>query len=413
MLARLHRGRCGTNSKAMTLVFPDAMVEAFRERVAALIGMRLGGGRTSDLLRALKAVAASQGDVPPQAALARWLAMPAGPRHAELLARSLCVGETYFFRDPAAFRFIEEEALPALIEQRCHDSRRIRLWSAGCSTGEECYSLAIALHRALPDIARWDVSVLGTDIHPDFIERAREGVYGEWSFRGVPPSIRELYFEPIDGQLQRVRPFVRELVRFEPLNIAQDFPARADVDIITCRYVLMYFGQAEAARTVARLRDSLSEGGWLVVSVPEAGADWYEGFEPRRGEARVALRKAAAPPVVPRLRLPPSAPRHRVPEAQAAPQHPDRMADALVACELALLHNRCDPALHCLHALLLEEEGVLDKAREALRRALFLDPDFALAHAALGRLNQRLGRRDLAARHFDQLLRACARGDAA
>ena len=154
MLARSHRGRCGTNSKAMTLVFPDAMVEAFRERVAALIGMRLGGERTGDLLRALKAVAATQGAATPEAALARWLAMPSRHEHAELLARSLCVGETYFFRDPATFRFIEEDVLPALAEQRRRGSRRIRIWSAGCSTGEECYSLAIALHRALPDIAR-------------------------------------------------------------------------------------------------------------------------------------------------------------------------------------------------------------------------------------------------------------------
>ena len=89
------------------------------------------------------------------------------------------------------------------------------------------------------------------------------------------------------------------------------------------------------------------------------------------------------------------------------------MSDALLACELALVHNRCDPALHCLHALLLEEHGAFDKAREALRRALFLDPAFALAHAALGRLSQREGRADLAAKHFDQMLRACAAEDLA
>ena len=377
-------------------MLPDTLMQLFSDCVAARTGMHFGRSRWSDLQRAIDALTAESSDEP-QAALLAWLADTPAAAQAEALARQLAVGETYFFREAAAFDALEHELLPAIAAARRREGRRrLRLWSAGCCTGEEAYSLAIVLARVIPDLAEWDVSILATDLHPGFIERAQEGIYGEWSFRGVPDRQRVGHFDALDdGQRHAVRPGLKRLVRCRPGNLL-DEPTEGPFDLVLCRHVLMYFEREHARQTVQRLRGALVDGGWLLVGPVEAAGRLFADFEPKRFGDAVFHRKSA-----PQLR--PAMPAV-LPAAAPVPSRRESSVDALAACEAAIAADKCNVTLHYLHALLLERADDVAGARRALRCSLFLDNRFVLAHMTLARLCEREGQHEHAQRHVDHAL---------
>ncbi len=191
---------------------------------------------------------------------ARYLdRLDADPAVLEALLAELLTGETYFFREPGQFEQIRTRVLPSVLAP----DRPLRIWSAGCSTGEEAYSLAIlAEQEAMP------ARICGTDLSPDFVARARDGVYGDWSFRGVPAAVRDRYFRPSGTQF-RIAPRLRGQVRFETLNLAHDIPGfvaeNGPFDLILCRNVLIYLDPAAARQVMADLAAGLGERGWLVL----------------------------------------------------------------------------------------------------------------------------------------------------
>lgn len=198
----------------------------------------------------------------------------------EVLASHVTVGETYFFRDPSLFEALEKKILPALIEQRRGRERRLRIWSAGCATGEEPYSLAIVLRRLIRGLDRWNITVLATDINHHFLARAEKGIYTNWSFRSMPAAVRETYFQAAGDKRWTVPPEVRSMVNFAFLNLAEDnYPSLINgtnaMDIILCRNVLMYFTETAARRVVDKLYRSLVEGGCLIVSPVETSTVLY------------------------------------------------------------------------------------------------------------------------------------------
>lgn len=373
----------------MTHRVGNALIEAFGDRIASDIGMCFEQDRRHDLLRAIDALAL------PAADLHALVSRPWTQADIEFIAPHLCVGETYFFRDRAAFDLLEFELLPPLIAERRATTRQLRLWSAGCSTGEEAYSLAITVSRLVPDHADWDIEIVGTDIHPGFLERAESGVYGDWSFRGVPDSVRENCFDALADGRVAVKPAQKGLTRFCYGNLTQPVSHGAQIDLILCRNVLMYFGREQAIETVRHMHASLSAGGLLLVAPTEAGSTHeglYEGFGELRFEQGLIYRKQS---VVERgvAQAAGSASRasHRplavAPARDPGPAMDDRrLARALADCEAALLRDKCEPQLHLRHAQLLEAAMRPDEARDALRRALFLDPALASARAALERL---------------------------
>lgn len=191
------------------------------------------------------------------------------------LVAELTVGETYFLRDPQQFQVIREEILPRLARERPPD-HVLRLWSAGCASGEEAHSLAIVLEQA-GLAARADI--LATDICRPALARAAEGSYGAWSLRGVDPSVIQRYFRA-DGQRTRVDDRLRPLVRFAYLNLARDdYPSFANgtwrMDLILCRNVLIYLHPTIARSVATRLAACLAPGGWLVTAPadPEVNED--------------------------------------------------------------------------------------------------------------------------------------------
>src|SRR3990170_1598225 len=194
------------------------------------------------------------------------------------LASHLTVGETYFFRDHALFEALEKQILPSLIAaRRAQGLLQLRLWSAGCATGEEPYSLAILLDRLLPDRSRWALTILATDINLEALHVAQRGVYRQWSFRNTPEWVRTRYFHHRDGETFEAAPDIRQTVVFAPLNLNDgSYPSvvtnTVAMDLIFCRNVLMYFTPQAQRASVARLQGALVTGGWLVVSPAEASA---------------------------------------------------------------------------------------------------------------------------------------------
>src|SRR2546428_1703787 len=153
------------------------------EKLAAQMGLHFPKERWSDLARGIGA-AAEQFDFQNVESFVRWLVVSALTRaQLETLASHLTVGETYFFRERKSLEILEENILPELIRTRRGTDQRIRIWSAGCCTGEEPYTIAILLDRLLPDIRDWQITITATDINPCFLKKASDGLYSEWSFR--------------------------------------------------------------------------------------------------------------------------------------------------------------------------------------------------------------------------------------
>ena len=162
--------------------------------VAEKMGLHFPPERWPDLQRGLAGAATEFGFENISACADGLLSAPLTTAQLQTLASHLTIGETYFFREKPTFELLAQRVLPALIRSRRGREQRLRLWSAGCCSGEEAYSLAILLRQLLPDLADWQVTILATDINPHCLRKAVDGTYGEWSFRDAPADFKERYF---------------------------------------------------------------------------------------------------------------------------------------------------------------------------------------------------------------------------
>ena len=205
-----------------------------------------------------------------------------GGRELRGLVSRLTVGETYFFRNQGQFSALRDRILPDIIKRRRGKNQCLRIWSAGCSTGEEPYSLAILLRELLADIGDWKIHILATDINEEALAAAREGVYRNWSFREVEEHYRHQFFTP-EGDVSRIRPEVQSMVSFHYLNLADDtFPNTATgtdgLDLILCRNVMIYFPPGLCLEITRRFFACLEEQGSLLVGHSEHSNLVYPGF---------------------------------------------------------------------------------------------------------------------------------------
>ncbi len=214
-----------------------------------------------------------------------------------LIAR-LTVGETYFFRNRAQFDLIRYNILPHLVHRRARTTRSLRLWSAGCSTGEEAYSLAILLHEAIPQPEKWNVFLLATDISEDAIRQAEKGEFREWSFRDVDPQVKERYFAKT-GDVYKIHPDIRRMVTFRCLNLVEDtYPLVTTgtnfMDIILCRNVMIYFKGSLNTSITRRFYLSLNNDGCLIIGHAEHTEHIFRGFHKEFAPGAVVYRKKEA-----------------------------------------------------------------------------------------------------------------------
>jgi chemotaxis protein methyltransferase CheR len=199
------------------------------------------------------------------------------------LASHLTIGETYFFREKKALEFLERKYLPDLISKRRAKSKTLKIWSAGCSSGEEPYTIAIMLTRIIPNIQNWDITILGTDINYKFLQKAKSGIYSKWSFRGIPESYKSDYFEEIDNSKYRIKSSIRDMVNFSYLNLANPpyYPSKSNsnfFDIIFCRNVLIYFSHEGIQMVTENFYNNLRKGGVLLLSPVETSNLIHQSF---------------------------------------------------------------------------------------------------------------------------------------
>jgi chemotaxis protein methyltransferase CheR len=193
------------------------------------------------------------------------------------VADSVLNHETFFFRHPRQLRDLAEDILPALVQRRLRDgSCRLRVWSVGCSTGEEVHTIALLLREAVeaaggPPLARWDVEIVGSDVSAPVLESARAAVYratpGLNSFRDIPANARPWFDAVLSGRDSHWRPApdLASRVRFVEHNLVSDPALLRDADLVLCRNLLIYFTEAQARVGVATLTQALAPGGALLL----------------------------------------------------------------------------------------------------------------------------------------------------
>jgi chemotaxis protein methyltransferase CheR len=257
------------------------LLAALSHKVHQHLGMDFSGTRAADLLRRLQLLALELQvtELEPwlqQLAFADWDA-----DLVQTLIPAFSVGETYFRRDAEALDWLAINHLgPLLARRRQAGQRSLRLWSAGCCTGEEAYSLLFLLDRLLgAERDSWTLELLASDINVAFLARAEQSLYGANAFRRNEAAFRSQHFQA-EGRLWRVRPAWRGRIRFIQYNLADGLLAcpMQGADLILCRNVLMYFSATRAASVLRRLLGCLDRDGLLLLSAVEAGIATQAGF---------------------------------------------------------------------------------------------------------------------------------------
>jgi chemotaxis protein methyltransferase CheR len=192
------------------------------------------------------------------------------PAELEELTNAITTNLTSFFREAYHFEQLAAEALPQ-IESKRAAARRLRLWSAGCSTGEEPYSLAVVLREAMGRLANWDVKLLATDIDSKVVATAAEGVYAAERFTGVPAERVKKWFPPAAGRpgFSAASAELKSLITFKQLNLLDHWHMKGPFDVIFCRNVVIYFDKATQRRLFDRMADLQEPGGWLFIGHSE------------------------------------------------------------------------------------------------------------------------------------------------
>lgn len=186
---------------------------------------------------------------------------------------AVTTNKTAFFREDHHFEFLASTMLPDLIRKRGAQQRKLRFWSAGCSSGEEPYSIAMTLSEHVPDLANWNAKILGTDLDSSMIATARRGIYAEADINQVPPARLQRFFKRRRGAgeaLIKVDDSLKSLTTFNQLNLISDWPMKGPFDAIFCRNVFIYFDKATQQRLIERFADILADDGYLVLGHSES-----------------------------------------------------------------------------------------------------------------------------------------------
>ena len=222
-----------------------------------------------------------------------------GRAEMEVLISYLTIGETCFFRDQKQFDAIRDIILPDILARNQH-SRQLRIWSAGCATGAEPYSLAILLLDEFADrIWGWQVAIDGTDLNRDFLDQAVEGKFRAWALRSLTAEMTRKCFSQ-DGLVWTIHPRYQQWVSFRQRNLAgsefsMPLAGGANYDLILCRNVMIYFTSQARHRLVEQLYQSLGYGGWLVLGASEHSLQTYRGFRPVHADGAKLYQKNAPP----------------------------------------------------------------------------------------------------------------------
>lgn len=472
---------------------PQELLSKLAHFMAAHLGLYFSLDHSDNLERRVMALAKEAGESDVRGYLERLLAAPVTEELLSSLAIHFTIGETYFFRDPKTWDFLQQRILPELIALREKTTRSLSIWSAGCATGEEAYTMAIIVSRLIPDLAKWEIKIVGSDINRAFLKRAKSAKYKKWSFRAMSKEMQQCYFNCDENEVWSLRQDIKKLVKFCYCNLADSSSERllGPFDLILCNNVLIYFTPAQIAKVIRRFSEELNSNGILCVTPIEAPYVQDQELSPydygvshifKKGAVQqepsllqvssmaaamelshgkgiempqaVSLHSSHSLPPLPihvssisdevqakvhvNSSLLMSRPKNEVRkdpdpmtlledhyrrgnyrhvvsqlENELSPlvSRPIKLAQrqkqmqlltkayanmgehdcALIWCLRMLQSNPLDAIGHYLHATILQEKQLFSDAVQALKRALYLDPDLIIAHFLLGCLFSKLG----------------------
>jgi len=368
------------------------------------------------------------------------------PAERQRLVDEVTIQETHFFRNPPQVRALRQHVLPELLKHAEKNGRRLRIWSAGCSTGEEPFSIAMLLRELLPSTDGWDVKVLATDVSQRALAAARTGRYGARAVMNATPDELARFFVAGPDDTYEVRPEVRELVEFRHHNLVTEpvpFPSNERIDLVLCRNVTIYFSRETTRELMKRLHTCLRDGGYLFLGhsetlwqvsddfrlvslgsgesaafvyrrldlvTPERRSilpDRRTGDDPKPAERRVRPRrteKAAKTPAKPAAKAkptpaPPPSADELVAKARTALAK-GKYDDAAKLAEEAVAVEPLRGESFYLRGLALVDLGDDERALVELRKAVYLEPQMGFAHFLLAGVLDRLGDRSASAREY-------------
>lgn len=195
---------------------------------------------------------------------------------------AITTNETLWFRDAAPFEALRHKIIPELIDAKSGSMfpKKFRIWSAACSTGQEAYSIAMAFADVVPDFENWDLEILGTDISPSAVEKAKRGIYTNLEIsRGLEQRYQGSYFLQNGGDWQ-INEVLRKVCKFEQRNLLEPWSHKNEFDIIFCRNVAIYFTPEDRKQLFLRMKDALVPGGWFFTGSGESLMDLGENWRP-------------------------------------------------------------------------------------------------------------------------------------
>lgn len=394
----------------------ETLIDDFSRLAACRIGLRVPDNNR--FIETIRRRAADFGDGS-LSCYRDYLAGEESEHEWEEIARQFTSGETFFFRDHGQIDLLSSRLLPELIA-RHRDDKTLRIWSAGSASGEEAYSLAMLVDMLLPQRQGWNILILGTDIDPAAIHKARLARYGNWSFRQIPPNIQSRYFHADESDWV-LNEAIRDMVSFRVSNLmTAPFPDQAselhDMDLILCRNVFIYFDRSAVSLIARKFAATLREGAYLLTAHTELLGYQVDDLHARLCAEGMVYQKengASTPSytadALPQIMFPPlpqpqqlSAPLPHVPVAP--PQRvPDD--DTLLKQAHASLHARDYVSAREHAAAILErnrhhagaldvlarlhaDRGEYDQARQVCNRSLAANPLIASPYFVLAQLAQ-------------------------
>jgi len=259
-------------------------ITIINQRITELLGLHFAVNQWDGLDRRLKQFANALKINNSPERISQWISQHDIPqKELEVLIDHLTICETYFFREKKALKLLTENIIPS-IEASCqHQKKHLSIWCAGCSSGEEPYTLAITLRESLPNPDQWIITLLGTDLNTQALQKAQQGEYSPWSFRDTPETIKQKYFTKKEKKLL-INPGIKKMVQFSRHNLATDtFPTPSDGskqwDVIFCRNVLMYFSPDVIKRITKEMYDILKTDAWFITSQVELNDDYFNAFQ--------------------------------------------------------------------------------------------------------------------------------------
>jgi len=436
--------------------------QCFADFIRQAYGINIHEHQLEKFRDSISAICLAVGNLDAQRLLQKMIAEPFCVERIQLIEK-ITIDESYFFRDSAQIDFLKYEYLPKLIEKkRQAGDKQLRIWSAGCSTGQEIYSIAILLYELLIDYDDWNLHLLGTDINHQSLNRAKQAEYNAWNIRTEQGFINNSgYFQEVANDCFRLSDEIKAKVNISYLNLAKNsFPSimsgTCALDMILCRNVFIYFDEATIQQASRRFYDSLNESGILMLSATDPLSIDEDYFVQEKRESVFFLRKKplffasiTQSAVEPKIRLAQQSNKQvselnlaeakqliikhlSVAEWQAGLNQVNKalesdaydaellqfkakclinlgqMLAAQEACEQSIIQDEVEPHSYLLYGLILMQRGYLSEAETAFRQTIFLNNAFMEAHYQLGQILLKKGQKKLAIKSIQNALALAA-----